>query len=210
MQGFEPEISAIEIFEYLGYKGQIVNAALAAKAQRAIELCKGALTLKNAIRRFDLKSDMRLDQTPVALQGKSIAAHLKGCKSVYLVAATCGFTLDKLIAQLFSADGTLALLCDGAGSVAVEKYLNFLEKALPSDKTSRFSCGYGDFPLSQNADIVRLLNAEKLIGLKVTADFLLSPKKSVTAVIGIGQKGEAVCDFNCKACKFEKCKLIKG
>ena len=54
-------------------------------------------------------------------------------------------------------------------------------------KTSkpRFSPGYGDLPLSFQKDVFRVLEPEKRIGLTLNASLLMSPTKSVTAIIGI-------------------------
>ena len=49
----------------------------------------------------------------------------------------------------------------------------------------RFSPGYGDFPLEFQKDIFNLLSPNKRIGLTLNNSLLMSPTKSVTAVVGI-------------------------
>lgn len=49
----------------------------------------------------------------------------------------------------------------------------------------RFSPGYGDFDICYQEPIVRMLNCAKTIGLTLTDSFMMTPTKSVTAVIGI-------------------------
>jgi len=140
------------------------------------------------------------------LQGNSIKRHLKGCKSVILLIATCGFNLDKELEKLFISDKLAAVILDSAGSVAIESYLDEICKDF-KNTTGRFSCGYGDFPLSANKDISDILNAGKFIGLDVNSCYLLSPKKSVIAVIGVGNEESPMplCDHKCQICKHKEC-----
>ena len=63
-----------------------------------------------------------------------------------------------------------------AGAKAAEEGLSL---------TSRFSPGYGDMPLSQQRLFVTLLDTPRKIGLTTTPAFILTPRKSVTAVLGL-------------------------
>ena len=49
----------------------------------------------------------------------------------------------------------------------------------------RFSPGYGDLPLSLQREISRILNMPKEIGVSLTDTMLMTPSKSVTALIGV-------------------------
>ena len=49
----------------------------------------------------------------------------------------------------------------------------------------RFSPGYGDFPLDFQRDIFATMSLAKNIGITLNNSLLMSPSKSVTAVIGI-------------------------
>ena len=54
----------------------------------------------------------------------------------------------------------------------------------------RFSCGYADFPLEQQTDFMRLLDMGRKLGVYIGANMLMTPQKTVTAVIGVrGGKG---------------------
>ena len=50
--------------------------------------------------------------------------------------------------------------------------------------TARYSPGYGDMPLTQQEGIVAVLEAAR-IGIGITERFLLTPGKSITAVLGL-------------------------
>ena len=49
----------------------------------------------------------------------------------------------------------------------------------------RFSPGYGDFPLEAQKDIFTVLGCDRRIGLTLNNSLIMSPTKSVTAIIGI-------------------------
>ena len=60
----------------------------------------------------------------------------------------------------------------------------------PRRLTSRFSPGYGDFPLSQQAELCAVLNVNRLLGITLTPGGLMVPQKSVTALIGVSEDPE--------------------
>lgn len=49
----------------------------------------------------------------------------------------------------------------------------------------RFSPGYGDLPLALQPDLLNFLNAQRWVGITVGETLLMSPMKSVTAIMGI-------------------------
>ena len=58
----------------------------------------------------------------------------------------------------------------------------------------RFSPGYGDFSIHCQDTLMRMLDCAKTIGLTLTAGGMMTPTKSVTAVIGMstGKKNLAI------------------
>ena len=49
----------------------------------------------------------------------------------------------------------------------------------------RFSPGYGDLPLTVQKEFMTLLDCAHLIGINLNESLLMSPSKSVTAIIGM-------------------------
>ena len=49
----------------------------------------------------------------------------------------------------------------------------------------RYSPGYGDLPLEVQGELLALLDAPRRVGLCATESHLLTPRKSVTAILGI-------------------------
>ena len=56
----------------------------------------------------------------------------------------------------------------------------------PNQKPSRiFMADGGDLPITVQPDLLKILDAEKRLGITLNASYMMSPSKSVTAVIGI-------------------------
>ena len=129
-----------------------------------------------------------------SLASKSLASHLRGCKSAVLFAATVGVEIDRLISKYGRISPSRALMLQAIGAERIEAVCD----AFCADTSreynliarSRFSPGYGDLPLASQKDIFSVLSPEKHIGLFLTDSMLMSPTKSVTAIIGLGEKEE--------------------
>ena len=65
----------------------------------------------------------------------------------------------------------------------------------------RFSPGYGDLPLDLQKDISRILNMPKEIGVSLTQTLLMTPSKSVTALIGLSEKPGICRKRGCEDCE---------
>ena len=71
-------------------------------------------------------------------------------------------------------------------SVAVSTLTLAEEHARVGKRTRpRFSAGYGDLPLGVQREIFAALDCPKHIGLTLNDSLLMSPTKSVTAIVGI-------------------------
>ncbi len=116
-----------------------------------------------------------------------LAERLEGCSSVILMAATLGIGLDRLISRYSLTEPSRAVILQAVGSAAIEACLDRVcyELSLKNKTRERFSCGYGDLDLSLQRDIFAALGCEKLIGVTLNDSLLMSPSKSVTAIIGV-------------------------
>ena len=114
-----------------------------------------------------------------AVESASLAKFLAGADAVILLAATVGAALDRLIARASITSPTRALLYDAIGTERVEALCYAFSDA------PRFSPGYGDLPLAFQREIFRVLDCPKHIGLSLGGSFIMTPSKSVTAIIPI-------------------------
>jgi hypothetical protein len=110
---------------------------------------------------------------------------------VSLIAVTIGEELDKKIAE-FMQNNEIAksAIWDSIGSEAVEQSANFINRLLNEEAglegctlTPRFSPGYGDLNILKNNNVLDILEASK-INISVNEYGLLTPNKSITALIG--------------------------
>ena len=114
--------------------------------------------------------------------------NLDGCDKVILFGATIGVALDRLIAKYSMSAPSKALMFDALGSERIESLCDAFCTSLENEGTliaPRFSAGYGDLPIEIQKEICDTLNTQKHIGLCLNESMLMSPSKSVTAIIGI-------------------------
>ncbi len=118
--------------------------------------------------------------------------HLIGCKRVIMMAATMGAEADRERMKAAVKSPVDQLIYDAIGTEAIENVCDtFCDemKERYGELTSRFSPGYGDLALEYQRDMIALLDTNRKIGLSLTESLLMSPTKSVTAIIGIKNKG---------------------
>lgn len=207
-----------EMLRYLGYAGQKIDGELAGRIGRIAAEVEGSLVPRGVSRAFPIDTDrlgtegspgVRLAGAAVELDGGDIARHLAGARAAVLMAVTLGAESERRLRTLASLHPLDAALYDAACSAYIEAAADEVDRriALAAERAQltrngRFSCGYGDFPLTAQAAIVGALDAGRAIGLTVTAESLLIPTKSVTAVIGIFDEGASVADASrtCAGC----------
>lgn len=102
---------------------------------------------------------------------------------------------------------TKALILDACATTAVEEVCDAVENVVKENAaangcsiTFRYSPGYGDLPLEVQNSFLRALDAQKKIGLTVSENNLLFPRKSVTAIIGIFEGEIEKKKRTCKEC----------
>lgn len=136
------------------------------------------------------------------LQSKNLAQNLNGCKNAVVFAATVGIEIDRLILKYGKLSPSKALFIQAIGAERIETlcdaFCNDIKKEYNMGLKPRFSPGYGDLSLESQREIFAILNCEKHIGLTLTDGLIMSPTKSVTAIVGIGgkEKTQNKCD-NC-------------
>lgn len=141
----------------------------------------------------------------LTLTGKSAAHMLEDCESAVLLAGTLGFPFEAALRERTGKDMGEALLLDAAGSAFLETVLDDAEEkikaALPGKfLTDRFSPGYGDLPLALQPLILEALGAEKRLGIHVNESFMMTPSKSVTAVLGVSKEPKPARIRGCAFC----------
>lgn len=133
----------------------------------------------------------------IRIDSRDIEKYLDGCSRVVIFAATVGVTPDRLVRKYVRVSPVRALMTDAVGSALAEFLCDVLCKELRENAAKegmvtlpRFSPGYGDLPLELQREIFDFLDCERKIGLSLNDSLLMTPTKSVTAIVGIRNKGE--------------------
>lgn len=158
---------------------------------------------------------VRLDNG-LCLPGQSLKGHLSGCDRVVVLCATLGAQVDTLIRQAECSDMLRALALDCCASALVEQLCDMAEQQLHAmfpgcHSPFRFSPGYGDLPLEVNTPLLDLLDAPRTIGLCATSSHLLTPRKSVTALLGLSDHPIEAHKRSCPGCPaYDGCQYRKS
>ena len=185
------KISRREILRYMGCKESSPETEIL--IDKGFSECLDKLSYKVVYSEYQIKTDGEiLDLGFAQTKSKNARKALENCNSIILFAATIGLEIDRQIMKYGRFSPSLALCIQAIGAERIEALcdrfsLDMKEKFAPEGKAlrPRFSAGYGDLPLEFQRDIFSALACEKNIGLTLNNSFLMSPTKSVTAVIGI-------------------------
>ena len=143
---------------------------------------------------------------PIQTQGRSLrigvlstasaglAKALEGCEEAIVFAATVGLSPDRLLKKYAHLSPARALCVQAVATERIEAlcdaFCDLQQKALaPTGQTlgMRFSPGYGDLALTAQKEFFQLLDCPRQIGLSLNESLLMTPTKSVTAIVGIRQ-----------------------
>lgn len=151
------------------------------------------------------------------LQGEDIRRHLAGCSHAVLLAVTLGPRADLAIrragvgdvARLAAADAVASALAEAAADAA-EAVLRQQFAVRGLYLTGRYSPGYGDYPLGVQPLLCGLVESTRLLGVTVGATNLLTPRKSITAVLGVSTQPVRGHRAGCAHCALrETCEYRK-
>ena len=129
-----------------------------------------------------------LDLGFAKVRSRSLAANLAGCNEMLLFAATVGIAPDRLVSKYGRISPVKALFCQAIGAERIEALCDAFCKEVAMNTGAlrpRFSPGYGDLPLQLQTMIFSVLDCSRKIGLTLTDSLLMTPTKSVTALVGI-------------------------
>lgn len=124
------------------------------------------------------------------VESHALSTVLLGCEKAFFLAITAGVGVDRLITRLEATGKADAFFTDSIGSAAVESFCDLVCTKIGKNLncTRRFSPGYADLPLEFQKDLLSRLNAPSSVGITLNSSLLMSPMKSITAIIGIKGK----------------------
>ncbi|MBQ1978162.1 MAG: Vitamin B12 dependent methionine synthase activation subunit [Ruminococcus sp.] len=173
-----------DIMLYSGCRNSTDERLTALCDQCLLEL-RNNLTLRAVYSEVDVCfEDNTADFGFYKAESKSLKAFLSDCKRTYVFAATIGIGADRLISRYSTLSPAKAVVMDGCATAAIECFCDYLCKdvfGVPCQE--RFSPGYGDLSLEMQPHILTYLDTHLNIGLSMTDSMLLTPTKSVTAIV---------------------------
>ena len=186
------QLNTAEVLRYMGCPPEKADGALTAQVEDCARELLGAVRPRWSWRPVEISFEacgVRLENG-LLLPGEDLKAHLSGCGRAAVFCATLGAEADALIRRAERLDMGRALTLDCCASAAVEEVCDQIEPERPGKGPGsacpfRHSPGYGALPLEVQRPLVDLLDAPRRAGLCATANHLLTPRKSVTAILGV-------------------------
>lgn len=214
-----PQINENEIWRYAGYKGSPneIDRELIKVFEEVKKDLSGAFSYKVCYRRMELKWEKGEPLLPFSAKSKALAHWLTDCNEIILFAATIGLETDRYIAKQQRLSPVKSLIANAFGAERIERlcdaFCDDIQNDLSSENlftTKRFSPGYGDLPLETQIEIFNLLDCSRQIGVSLNESLLMSPSKSVTAIMGLkDRKCENKTDGKCRDCTNHDCEFRK-
>lgn len=177
--------------EALRYAGcAAAEGELLALAEDCFKEAEGILSYRVCYRLLPLRiEEDRCFAEETCFPSAALARRLEGCDRVLVFAATVGVGIDRLVARYGTVAPSRALVLQGVGAERVEalcdRFCRDMEAAEGLSLGRRFSPGYGDLPLETQKGLFALLDGGRGIGLTLNDSLLMSPTKSVTALVGV-------------------------
>ena len=189
-----PPVDKKEVLRYAGAKD--ADVALDLLLDECISIARDGFTYRASYAVYPVtRTDEGLSLGFMTTRSRDLAKNLDGCHAVIVFGATVGRTLDRLVFRESVLSPAKALLLDALGPERVEALADVFCRDLAkkyeeegSVLRPRFSPGYGDLPLSVQKEIFSVLGLPKGLNMTLNDSLLMSPKKSVTAFVGIAAK----------------------
>lgn len=206
-------INKKEILRYAGCKG--ANENIERLVDECIEKAQPAVKSMVCYQVFDIKAmDNEIDLGFATCSSASLMKNLRGCEKIILFGATVGLEIDRLIAKYGKLSPSKGLIFQAFGTERIETLCDEFCKDISAELNPkgeflkpRFSPGYGDLPLNLQSDIFGSLKPQKSIGLTLNNSMLMSPSKSVTAIMGITKEKTFCAQKDCKNCMLKDCEF---
>lgn len=204
-----PAVCKKEIYRYSGYYN---TKAISSNTEQLIDECIKESEGKISYNVCWAELPVEINNDSISLgncrvHSTDLSKGLSGCKTSVVFAATTGIETDRLIAKYSRISPVKSLVFQAIGTERAEALCDEFCRYIAKEKDNlylkpRFSPGYGDLPLEFQKDIFNILNPSKHIGLTLNDSLLMSPSKSVTAIIGITDIPQKTETLKCEHCSY--------
>ena len=180
-------VDTAQAARYFGARGEPDEKTMA-----LLEQCAAPLLAAATPRAVRLEADVDALADAGILRGGDVMHHLEGCPQAVLLAVTLGPGVDAQIRRAGVGDIAAGVASDALGSALAEQAAEAAEAELRQWAaregkylTGRFSPGYGDWDITVQPLVAAALDTVRRAGLCVTDTNLMTPRKSVTAILGL-------------------------
>lgn len=209
------EINRNEVKRYLGFRG---ISEIDDKMSSVIEECIADIAREITPREIHKTFPIIWDETAggcgfagIQVERGNLVRNLKGCDEIVMMAVTIGPGPDRLVRRAELRDMLKAYTYQAVGAAAVEAWCDEVNELIRREAEERrlftrprFSPGYGDFPLEVQKDFERILEMPKSIGVSLSDSLLMTPTKSITAVVGLSKYRTDCHTAGCEECNMHE------
>lgn len=186
-------INKREILRYFGYRGNCEDSGVLKIIDDTIASAEKSVAPKSLYnfkpcRTFDGGAEIG----GVKFLSRDIEKYLTGCEEAALMACTLGVQSDFFIRSAQSRGNVYAMAAQAVLTEFIEAYCNDVQDGIRDEAAKkgfsikpRYSHGYGDLDIKYQREFFQLLDISRRIGISLSDRFIMSPSKSVTAIIGL-------------------------
>ncbi len=158
-----------------------------------IEKCESSLRKEIDCRycgvrvKVSFPSENMIDMGFGELESRSLYKNLNGCEEAFIFAVTIGHNVDRMLKKMSITSVAEHFVTDALASAFAEAACDCAENEIKGELKCkpRFSPGYGDLPLSIQPQVLAIVDAGRLLNITLGKTLLMSPSKSITAIMGI-------------------------
>ena len=207
------DIRTKEAVRYLGYGRHAIDEQTLELIQNSFQELEQLADARFVYRIFEIieENENELTIGGLRVQSKNLYKNLKDCDHAILFCATLGSSIDLLIKKYSVSDMSKAVVLQACAAAFLEEYCDKMQEQIVDGLEKglylrpRFSPGYGDFSIFHQKELLQMTDASKQIGLTMTDGYMLTPSKSITAVIGISSEAGECTVKGCEVCTKEDC-----
>ncbi len=179
---------------------ELDEPALAAQIKKAIDegyrLIQGKGVFRTLVITGREEKKVLTRETDTLFVGEKMVKLLRNCDYATLLVATIGPQVENRVDELAPSEPAYSYFLERVGAWMADYMGILIDHTIEKEilrfgyqKTFRFGVGYGDWPLSTQTEVMQLTQADK-IGISLNESFIMSPRLSVSAVIGWERKTE--------------------
>jgi hypothetical protein len=211
------EISVREVLRLLGARKESAPARTVRKIRTLINELHDDLEPRILVSDKEILAcgEGRLVLDPgVELKSKKLCRTFSKCDTAKVFVATVGNKVEKKIKTAIENNRSdEASIIDAIASAAVENTIESFHSKVDMNlrtrsrrATLRFSPGYCDWDIREQKKLFKLIDTQKA-GVKLSDSSLMSPRKSISGIIGIGSSSElsARTSNPCMLCDNKAC-----